>query len=269
MRASLARAAPRDCRRRAAACRMRDTPRMPRRPPARLLRALVVGLLAAAIAGGVAAAGALDRFEGDSSTRASPCAARMRRRTSPSSTSTRPRRPASVPLPRAVARARDPSAAGRGRAHASSTTCSSPSRRTARDDRALLRAAAIRASCSGGRVFEDGDRRRSSAASRSRRAADAGRHGPRSRSTPTASGGAWRPASHGLPALAVLAAGGTCAPASTDRLRRPAGHRREISFLDVVDGQLDRAAVRGRIVVVGATAPHAAGRCTRPRRRRR
>jgi len=38
---------------------------MPRRPPARLLRALVVGLLAAGIAGLLAAAGTLDGLERD------------------------------------------------------------------------------------------------------------------------------------------------------------------------------------------------------------
>ncbi len=60
----------------------------------------------------------------------------------------------------------------------------------------------------------------------------------------------------GLPHLAVLAAGGD--PDASERpidfAGRP-GTVREIPFADVVDGRFDPAAVRDKVVVVGATAP--------------
>jgi len=56
----------------------------------------------------------------------------------------------------------------------------------------------------------------------------------------------------GLPMLAVLGAGGD--PAQPER-PLDFGAVPSVSFLDVVQGRLDPATVRGRIVVVGATAP--------------
>ncbi len=40
-----------------------------------------------------------------------------------------------------------------------------------------------------------------------------------------------------------------------DRLRRPARHRPDLHFSDLIAGRVDPAKLRGRVVVVGATAP--------------
>jgi adenylate cyclase len=59
----------------------------------------------------------------------------------------------------------------------------------------------------------------------------------------------------GLPALAVLAAHGSArAGEHPIDFAGPPGSVREISFLDVLDDRFDRSDVRGKIVVVGATA---------------
>jgi len=61
---------------------------------------------------------------------------------------------------------------------------------------------------------------------------------------------------HGVPTLATLAGGGD--PRTGDRpidFAGPAGTVTEIPFARVVRGRFDPAAVRGKVVVVGATAP--------------
>lgn len=61
----------------------------------------------------------------------------------------------------------------------------------------------------------------------------------------------------GVPALAVLGAGGDrSAPTFPIDFAGPAGTVRELRFEDVLRGRIDRAEVRGKVVVVGATAPN-------------
>ncbi|MBB4664959.1 CHASE2 domain-containing protein [Conexibacter arvalis] len=60
----------------------------------------------------------------------------------------------------------------------------------------------------------------------------------------------------GVPHLAVLAAGGDPgAPTRPIDFAGPSGTAETLRFEDVLDGSLDPAAVRGKVVVVGATAP--------------
>ncbi len=59
----------------------------------------------------------------------------------------------------------------------------------------------------------------------------------------------------GLPAFAVLAAHGDASAGEHPiDFSGPPGTIRELPFLDVLDGNFDQGAVRGRVVVVGATA---------------
>jgi adenylate cyclase len=227
---------------------------MPRRPPARHLRALVVGVVAAAVAGLLAATGTLAGFERDAlderyqlrGTHATPdvvivgidedTVARY-----------------GFPFPRRLhARAVDTLLAAGARTVAYDVQFSDA--KDPADDRALLRALGDpRVVLGTAEVFRDG----APAVLGARRLERAGtRIG--SVLLPIDADGVWRRLEtrvQGLPAMSVLAARGD---ADTGEhpidFAGPPGTIRELSFLDVLDHRFDHAAVRGLIVVVGPTA---------------
>ncbi|MBS1870752.1 MAG: adenylate/guanylate cyclase domain-containing protein [Actinobacteria bacterium] len=226
---------------------------MPRRPPARLVRTLVVGLLAAGLAGLLAATGTLAGAE------RSLLDARYHVR-------------GAHPAPDVVVVGIDEDAAARfpfsralharvitqllaagARAIAYDVQFSTPRDRAG--DEALLRALDDpRVVLGTAEQFRDGTPAVLGVA-RLRR------QGTRIGSTllPVDDDGVWRRLDarvQGLPALSVLAAHGD-PDAGTHPLdfAGPPGTIRELPFLDVLHGRFERAAVRGRIVVVGATAP--------------
>lgn len=127
---------------------------------------------------------------------------------------------------------------------------------TPREDRALLRAAADpRVILGTSETFTDGSPDVIGGVDRLRRSG--GSVGQVL--FPVDDDGVWRRFDgqvHGVPHLAVLAAGGD--PAVRDRriaFAGPPGTVEELSFLRVVDGDVLPRAVRGRAVVVGATVP--------------
>jgi len=230
---------------------------MPRRPPARLLRALAVGLLAAGVAGLLAATGTLAGVERSlvderyqvRGTHASPdvvvvgidedTLANYR-----------------FPFRRLLhARVVEHLLAAGARVVAYDVQFSDAKRGD--DDLALIRSLDDpRALLGTAEVFRDGtpavlgvERLR--------------RQGTRIGSVlmPVDDDGVWRRMDariQGLPALSVLAARGD--PNAGEHpidFAGPPGTIAEIPFIDVLDDSFDRAAVRGRIVVVGATAPDA------------
>ncbi|MDW5595500.1 adenylate/guanylate cyclase domain-containing protein [Conexibacter stalactiti] len=221
----------------------------------RPVRALIVGLLAAALAGGIAWTGALDRFE------AFTVDERFAVRGSDGP-------PPDVliveiddaaynrlgfPFPRRLhARAIEALLAAGARRIAYDVQFSEPSSRAA-DDRALLRAARDPRVVFGvADLARDG---RPLVMPELARAAD-GRVGQVL--FPVDEDGVWRRMSgsfHGLPHFATLAAGGS--PATPERPIDYAGPQdtvEHVAFLDLLRGEVDPALVRGRIVVVGATA---------------
>lgn len=228
---------------------------MPRRPPARLLRALVVGLAAAGIASLLTTTGTLGGLERDA------LDARYRIRDA------QPARDVVVigidedttatldfPFSRAHhARAIRALLDAGARGVAYDVQFSTPRDRAG--DEALLDALNDpRVVLGTAELFRDGtpavigvERLR--------------RQGTRIGSTllPVDDDGAWRRIEarvQGLPALSVLAAHGDAdAGEHPVDYAGPPGTIRELSFLDVRKGRFDRAAVRDRIVVVGATAP--------------
>jgi adenylate cyclase len=230
---------------------------MPRRPPARLTRALVAGLAAAAAAGLLAVGGVLAGFERDLVDH------RYQVRGMHSAPDvvvvgidedTAAARP--YPFARALhARAIDTLLADGARAVAYDVQFSEAKRRA--DDLALLRALDDpRIVLGTAEVFRDGTPAVIGVERLQRQGTRIG-----SVLLPVDDDGVWRRFDarvQGLPALAVLAARGN--PAASEHPIDYAGPPdrpgfREISFLDVLRGSFDRNDVRGRIVVVGATAP--------------
>jgi adenylate cyclase len=228
---------------------------MPRRPPARLVRALVVGVLAAGAAGLLVATGTLAGFERNSlderyRVRGSHPAPDVVMVGIDEATAAK----LGFPFPRRLhAQAIRALLRARPRTLAYDVQFSDPKDPT--EDRALLRALGDpRVVLGTAEVYRDG----TPAVLGVRRLR---RDGTRFGSTlfPIDDDGVWRQLDarvQGLPALSVLAARGD-PDAGTHPIdfAGPPGTVREISFLDVLDGHFDRAATRGRIVVVGATAP--------------
>jgi adenylate cyclase len=234
---------------------------MPRRPPARLLRALVVGLAAAGIAGGLALldGGPVERAE------LALVDARFAVRGAEAAPpdvvvvaideATFAHLPYQWPFPRWIhARAIRRLLRAGARSVAYDVQFSEPSNR--RDDRELLAAAADpRVILS---VTELNDDRTPAVIGARRLAAGGGRVGMTL--VPVDGDGVWRRVQGrvlGMPQLSVLAAGGD--PATPSRpidFAGPAGTVRTIPFWRVASGRgFDPASVRGRIVVVGASAP--------------
>jgi adenylate cyclase len=233
---------------------MRDTPAMSRRLP----RALLVGLLAAAAAGALAATGALDRVE------ANLVDQRFELRGSQGpppdvavvaiDEATFGRLDQPWPFPRSLhARAIRALLAAGAREVVYDVQFSEPSR--PREDRALLAAAASpRVLLGTTEVADDG-----TPAVIGARVLRSGGGRVGVALFPVADDGVWRDVRgtiERLPQLSVLAAGGRLAtPQRPIDFAGPPGTVRTLSFADVVQGRLDPRAVRGRIVVVGATAP--------------
>jgi adenylate cyclase len=229
-------------------------PRMPRRHPARLLRALVVGLLAAGIASGLIATGTLAGLERDAldarydvrGTHATPDVVVVGIDEDTTAT-------LDFPFSRAQhARAIRTLLAADAQAIAYDVQFSTPRDRPG--DEALLRALDDpRVVLGTAEVFRDG----TPAVLGIRRLQ---RQGTRIGSTllPVDDDGVWRridPRVQRLPALSVLAARADIAAGERPiDFAGPPGTIHELSFLDVVDGRFDIAAVRDRIIVVGATA---------------
>lgn len=230
---------------------MRDTAPMLGRP----LRALIVGLLASALAGGIAATGALDRLEAIS----------VDERFAVRGADPPPRDVLLVeiddatfntlgfPFPRRLhAEAIDALLGAGARGVAYDVQFSEPSPRPA-GDRALLRAAGDRRVVFGvADLARDG---RPLVMPELARAAP-GRVG--NVFFPIDDDGVWRrfaPSFHGSPHMATLAAGG-----AKDDPERPIDYAgpqdtvERVSFLDLLDGRVADGQVRGRIAVVGATA---------------
>ncbi|HEX7292559.1 MAG TPA: adenylate/guanylate cyclase domain-containing protein, partial [Conexibacter sp.] len=232
---------------------------MPRRPPARLLRALAVGLAAAAVAGGLALAGGpLERAE------QSLVDARYELRGEHAlpdvavvaiDQPTFGRLPYRWPYPRWIhAEAIDRLLRAGARTVVYDVQFSEPSNR--RDDRQLLAAAGDR------RVILsttelDAEGRPAVIGGARRLAARGGRIG--TALVPVDDDGVWRRLEGrvaGVPALATLAAGGDpTTPSRPIDFAGPAGTARTLSFWRAASGRFDADAVRGRIVVVGATVP--------------
>jgi adenylate cyclase len=233
---------------------------MPRRPPARLLRALIVGLLAAGVAGGLALVhgGPDERIE------QSLVDARFVVRGEHAlpdivlvaiDQPTFGRLPYRWPYPRwihALAIRRLLRAGARTVAY--DVQFSEPSNR--RDDRELLQAAGDR------RVILsttelDADGRPAVIGGAQALAARGGRIG--TALVPVDGDDVWRRVQGrvaGVPQLSVLAAGGDPrTPARPIDFAGPAGTVRSISFWRVASGRFAATAVRGRIVIVGATVP--------------
>jgi len=233
---------------------------MPRRPPARLLRALVVGLLAAASAGGLALidGGPVERAE------LSLVDARFAVRGEHAlpdvvlvaiDQPTFGRLPYRWPYPRwihALAIRRLLRAGARTVAY--DVQFSEPSNR--RDDRELLAAAADSRVILGTTELDPRGRPAIVGGARTLQ-----RVGDRIGTTlfPVDGDGVWRRVQGrilGVPQFSVLTAGGDPgAPPRPIDFAGPAGTVRTISFWRVASGRFDRALVRGRIVVVGASAP--------------
>ncbi len=237
---------------------MRDTPAMPRRPPARLLRALVVGLAAAGLTALLAVSGVLGGFERDlvderyelRGPHAAPdvvvvgidedTVANL-----------------GFPFRRAFhARVVDALLAAGARTVAYDVQFSDPRRRD--DDEALLRALGDpRVVLGTSEVFRDG----TPAVLGVERLRGAGTRIGSVLFPIDRDDDVWRRMEarvQGLPALAVLAAGGRADAGEhpIDFAGPPADPGfREIPFLDVLDGRLDPTQVRDRVVVVGATDP--------------
>jgi adenylate cyclase len=227
---------------------------MPRRPPARLARALVVGLLAAGLAGLLVATGTLAGFERNSvderyhvrGTHSAPDVVVVG---IDEATLARHEWPFSRALHARVIRTL---LAANARAVAYDVQFSSASDRPS--DEVLLRSLDdSRAVLGTAEIFRNG----TPAVLGVRRLQ---RQGTRIGSVlmPVDDDGVWRRLDarvQGLPALAVLAAHGD--PNTGEHpidFAGPPGTIREISFLDVLDGRFDPTAVHRRIVVVGATA---------------
>lgn len=229
---------------------------MGRRPPARLARALVAGLLAAAAAGLLVAAGTLDGFERDlvdrryeiRGTHAAPDVVVVG--IDEDTVANHP-----WPFRRGLhAQAIHTLLAAGARTVAYDVQFSDPSDLPA-DDRALLRAAAEpRVVLGTAEVFRHGTPAVLGARQLLREGARIG-----STLLPVDDDGVWRQVEatvQGLPALSVLAARGEPnAGKHPIDFAGPPGTLREISFLNVVEDRLDADDVRGRIVIVGATAP--------------
>ena len=238
---------------------------MPRRPPARLLRALAVGLLAAGLAGLLAATGTLAGFERDAlderyqvrGTHATPDVVVVGIDEDTLAVDFPFRRALHARAIRALLAADARAIAydvqfsdARATARATRRCCAQPT-----DPRVVLGTA---------EVFRTAFPRSSAVERLQRQGRDRlGAHAGRRRrrlATPR------RPRA-GPPRTAVLAADGTPdAGAHPIDYAGPPGTVREIPFLDVLDGRFDRAAVRGRIVVVGATALTLQGQLRRRRR---
>ena len=255
---TLARRAPRDCRRvDAARVECATLPRMSRRPPARLTRALAVGLLAAGIAGLLVATGTLAGFERDALDERYQCAALTRRPTSSWWGSTR------TPSPRtrsrsaaACTRVRSTRCWPPARERSRTTSSSPPARATRRRRGACFARPPIRASCWAQPRYTPRP-----APGRARRRAGCSRHGGRIGTVlmPVDDDGVWRrmearvqglPPSRSWPRAATRDAGehpiDFAGPSGHDP-RDPVPRRARWPLRP-------RAAVRGRIVVVGATA---------------
>ena len=230
---------------------MRDTAPMLSRP----VRALIVGLLAAALAGGLAWSGALGQLESASVDERF----RVRGAHDPPAGVTiveiddpdiRARGP--FPFPRQLhARAIDRLLAAGARAVAYDVQFTEPSA-DPRDDDALVRAAADPRVVLGSAEIARG---RAAIMPRLRRA------GARVGLAffPVDADGTWRRFAgslHGIPHMSALAAGGSPrAPERPIDFAGPQDTFARLSFADLLDGRFDRGLVRGRIVVVGATAP--------------
>ena len=233
---------------------------MPRRPPARLLRAVVVGLLAAGIAGGVALLDGGPVERGELSLVDARFAVRGEHALPDVAVvaidqPTFGRLPYRWPYPRWIH-----AAAIRRLLRAGTRTVvydvqfSEPSNR--RDDRDLLDAAGDP------RVILtttelDAPGRPALIGDPEQLAARGGRVG--TALMPVDRDGVWRRVQGrvgGLPHVAVLAAReDPDAPSRPIDFGGPAGTARTLSFWRVASGRFDAAAVRDRIVVVGATAP--------------
>jgi adenylate cyclase len=236
---------------------MRDTPAMPRRPPTRLLRALVVGLLAAGAAGGLAAVGGLARAEHAFVDRRyeirgehaasdvvvvaidQPTFARLGLR---------------WPFPRwAHAEAIDVMLDAGARSVVYDVQFTAPSRR--HDDAELLDAAVDPRVILATTELETN--RDPAILGGARRLAErGGRLGMAL--FPVDEDGIWRRVEgrvHGVPTLAVLAANGSpSTPSRPIDFAGPTGTVRTIPFWRAATGRADRV-LRGKIVVVGASAP--------------
>jgi len=234
---------------------MRDTPAMARRP----LRALLVGLVAAAVAGTLAQAPAVERLE----------LATLDQRFEWRGRRPPPRDVAIVginegtfralrlrwPFPRALhARAIRRLLAAGARRVVYDVQFSEPSD-DPRGDAALLAAAADpRVVLGTAQLSPDGAPAVLGGAARLR--ARGGAVGLAY--FPTDPDGRWRrvtPRIDGHPQLSALAAGRLDGPSALIDFAGPPDTIPERSFAALVQGRLDPAAVRGRIVVVGATAP--------------
>jgi adenylate cyclase len=227
---------------------------MPRRPPARLARALVVGLLAAGVAGLLVATGTLAGFERDT----------LDERYHVRGTHTAPDvvvvgidedTAAALDFPfsrRFHARAIRRLLAAGPRAIAYDVQFSSPRDRPG--DEALLRALDDpRVMLGTAELFRDGTPAVLGIERLQRQGTHIG-----SVLLPVDDDGVWRRMEarvQGLAALSVLAAQGDArAGEHPIDFAGPPGTIGEIPFLDVLDGRFDRGAVHGRIVVVGPTA---------------
>lgn len=230
---------------------MRDTAPMLSRP----LRALIVGVAAAALAGAVAATGLLDRIE------ASSVDQRFDVRGSQGAPEdvvvvgigekTFERLRLQWPFPRRLhARAIDELLAAGARAVVYDVQFSEPS--DPADDRALAVAAADpRVIVGTAELTDDGRAVVLASLRRAGRVGDA--------FFPADEDGVMRrleASPRGLPQLAVLAAGADAdAPTRPIAFAGPAGTVAELRFENVVEGRLPASEVRGRVAVVGATAP--------------
>jgi adenylate cyclase len=227
---------------------------MPRRRPARLLRALVVGLLAAGAAGGLVATGTLDGFERD--TLDTRYQVRGTHRT-PDVVVVGIDEDAAANLGfpfRRIFHARVVRALLAAGARVVAYDVQFSDAKRPDDDRALLSALGDpRVVLGTAEVLRGGRPAVLGAVRLERRGARIG-----SVLLPIDDDGVWRRMQarvQGLPALSVLAAHGN--PGAGEQLidyAGPPGTIREIRFLDVLHGRFNRPAVRGRIVVVGATA---------------
>jgi adenylate cyclase len=239
-------------------CRMRDTPAMPRRPPARLLRALAVGLVAAAVAGGLAVVDALDRPEHDlvdaryglRGEHPAPDVAVV-----DIDQDSFGRLQLQWPFPRwAHAQAIDALLAAGAKTVVYDVQFTEPSR-SRRDDRELLAAASDPRVILGTTELE-ADGAPAILGGARRLEARGGRVGMAL--VPVDEDGIWRRVEgrvHGVPQLSVLAAGGSpSVPARPIDFAGPARTVRTVPFWRAATGRAGDL-LRGRIVVVGASAP--------------
>lgn len=234
---------------------------MPRRPPARLARALVVGLLAAGVSGGLALihGGPEERVE------QSLVDARYAVRGEHAlpdvvvvdlDEDTLGRLQIQWPYPRWI-HARVIRALLRAGARTVVYDVQFSERSDRRDDTDLLRAAADRRVVLATTEIDDGGQPAVIGGAREL-AARGGQVGMAL--FPVDRDGVWRRVQgriEGIPQLSVLAAGGDLStPSQPIDFAGPAGTARTISFWRVASGRrFDPVAIRGRIVVVGASAP--------------